>query len=83
MILADGVSLLQVSPLRSPGEPLWKLLTPLEWVEVAGIEAVAIFPLALTAVKCNEILKFEHATEDVLREFRDILFPRPEPRAAS
>jgi hypothetical protein len=83
MILGDVASLFQVSPFRPSGDPLWKLLASWEWVQIAAIEAVAIFLLALTAIKCIEILKFERATEDVLREFRDILFHRPELRADS
>jgi hypothetical protein len=75
MIVADIFSLSQPSLARDSGLPLWKILTPGEWAEVAIVDALAIFILALTSVRCFEILKFERATESALRQFHDFLFP--------
>jgi hypothetical protein len=40
---------------------------------------IALFILGLTLVKCTEILKFERATQRVLRQFHDLLFTMDDP----
>jgi hypothetical protein len=77
MMFADMLSLYRSSPFRSATEGLWHSLSPWEWGHVAVIEAIALLFLVLTAVKCNEIQKFEGATEHVLQKFHNLLFPTP------
>jgi len=77
MMIADLLSLYRASPMRGSTEALWHSLSPWEWVHVAIVEAFALTFFILTATKCIQIVKFENATERVLREFHDLLFPVP------
>ena len=74
MIGTDLWSLFHKSPAREPEKLLIATLETREYVQVAFVEGFAIFLLALTFARCNEILKFQRATETILREFHDFLF---------
>ena len=75
MLAADAYSLTTASPLRGP-KPLWTYLHFAEWIQIVIADGIGIFLLALTINRCAEIVKFERATESVLRQFHDLLFPR-------
>lgn len=77
MMVTDVLSLYRVSPVRNSTEGLWHSLSLSAWAQVALVEATALLFFVLTAVKCIKISKFEKATERVLREFHNMLFPVP------
>jgi hypothetical protein len=77
-IITDVISLFRVSPFRFSTDPLIFNMNKWEWTEVVVIETVAALIFILTLIKCREILKFERATEGVLRQFHDCLFPLSE-----
>jgi hypothetical protein len=75
MMATDMLSLYRASPYRATTESLGSALSGWEWAQVAFWEAIALLFLVLTAAKCRDILNFEKATEGVLRQFHNILFP--------
>jgi hypothetical protein len=78
MIGVDLVSLLREAVARNPEV---RLYTQLEWYEVVQlviIELLAAFICGVVTITCHNILRFEHCTGEMLRQFNESLFhPHP------
>jgi hypothetical protein len=74
MIATDVWSLFRPALVRNPNKLLYELLSFSELIEVAAIELIAMFILGRILSTCNDILRCEKATEEVLQQFHNLLF---------
>jgi hypothetical protein len=76
MMLVDLISLLEPAVVRDLEKPLYKALEAREIIHLVIIELVAAFVGGVIINICNDILRFERATGELLRQFNELLFPQ-------